>query len=366
MVIDDEFRKLIPPLTTDEYTLLEKSIIDEGVRDPVLCWCGVIIDGHNRYEITQKHGLSCPSREVEFTDRSAVMIWIIQNQFGRRNLSMYQRAELALKLEPLIRERAKKNQIASGGAVPQKSAEPVDTRAVLASLASVSHDTIMKVKKIDTDGPEDIKEKLRDGNLTINSAYKIVKKEEQKKRVADSVNSPPPPTTKGKYRVFYADPPWKYGIDQHSSAGTVQEKTIGSHYPSMPTDEICGLPIKEMAEENAVLFLWATSPLILHAFRVMEAWGFQYKAQMIWDKVLHNVGHYVSVRHEILLIGTRGSCTPDVKKLYDSVYTEERTEHSKKPEFFRTVIDNIYPLGRRVELFARDKNDDWDAWGNQL
>jgi N6-adenosine-specific RNA methylase IME4 len=86
---------------------------------------------------------------------------------------------------------------------------------------------------------------------------------------------------------------------------------------------------------------------------------------MVWDKVKHNVGNYVSVRHELLLICTKGSCTPDVKKLDDSVYSEERTEHSKKPEYFRNLIDKIYPNGNRIELFARGKIAGWDVWGNE-
>jgi N6-adenosine-specific RNA methylase IME4 len=78
------------------------------------------------------------------------------------------------------------------------------------------------------------------------------------------------------------------------------------------------------------------------------------------------MGHYNSVRHELLLVCTKGSCTPDVKKLYDSVLSEERTQHSKKPETFRNIIDTIYPLGHRIELFARNiTNEGWDVYGNQ-
>ena len=86
---------------------------------------------------------------------------------------------------------------------------------------------------------------------------------------------------------------------------------------------------------------------------------------MVWDKVAHNVGHYVSVRHELLLICTKGQ-PPKVPKLVDSVYVEERSEHSKKPEYFRDLIDELYPTGKRIELFARDTADNWDCWGNEV
>ena len=78
------------------------------------------------------------------------------------------------------------------------------------------------------------------------------------------------------------------------------------------------------------------------------------------------MGHYNSVRHELLLICVRGSCQPDIKKLFDSVQSIERTKHSRKPEEFRTIIDTVYPKGNRIELFARGKYNGWDSYGNQL
>ena len=167
----------------------------------------------------------------------------------------------------------------------------------------------------------------------------------------------------GTYRIIYADPPWLYTGEQHTH--TAQETVLASHYPSMPTEDICALPVGALAAENAVLFLWATSPKLPEALQVIDAWGFTYKGSIIWDKVKHNVGHYVSVRHEFLLIATRGSCLPDVPELRDSVVSIERTEHSVKPDYFREWIDHIYPHGPRIELFARTKPEGWEVWGNE-
>ena len=163
----------------------------------------------------------------------------------------------------------------------------------------------------------------------------------------------------GKYRVIYADPPWSYGNTQPDYHGVQDD-----HYPTMSIREICNLPILELAEDNAVLFLWVTSPILAEAFQIIRSWDFEYKASFVWDKVKHNMGHYNSVRHEFLLICVRGSCRPDVLKLFDSVYSEERTEHSVKPEYFRGMIDTLYPHGRRIELFARKKTEGWDVYGN--
>ncbi len=142
--------------------------------------------------------------------------------------------------------------------------------------------------------------------------------------------------------------------------------TADKHYPTMSLDDLCIMPVPDITEDNAVLFLWVTSPLLEDAFKVINAWGFKYKASFVWDKVKHVMGHYNSVRHELLLICTKGSCVPENMKLFDSVYEEERTEHSKKPEFFREVIDTIYPSGKRIELFARREVEGWETYGNQV
>ena len=167
-----------------------------------------------------------------------------------------------------------------------------------------------------------------------------------------------------KYAVIYADPPWQYSSgDQHGNEA--QDTVLGTHYPSMPLADICELPQANLAASDCVLFMWCTSPTLEEAFQVINAWGFNYKASMVWDKVLHNVGHYVSVRHELLLIATKGQ-PPKVPKLVDSVYVEERGEHSRKPEYFRNLIDELYPNGKRLELFCRGKAaDGWDNWGNE-
>jgi len=172
-----------------------------------------------------------------------------------------------------------------------------------------------------------------------------------------------PKLPEGKYQVILADPPWMYGQEQHSKEK--QDTVLETHYPSMSTEKICELPIKELGLDNSVLFLWTTSPKLFESKAVIDAWGYEYKASMVWDKVKHNVGYYVSVRHEFLLICTRGSCLPDNPKLHDSVITEERTEHSKKPEIFYEIIEDIYK-GKKIELFARTKRKNWDSWGNQL
>jgi N6-adenosine-specific RNA methylase IME4 len=176
------------------------------------------------------------------------------------------------------------------------------------------------------------------------------------------------PLPDGKYRVLYADPPWHYGnsgvINDSDGYGHAER-----HYPPLTIAELCALDVASLAADNAVLFLWVTSPLLAECWPVIKAWGFTYKASLVWDKVDHNFGHYVSVRHELLLLCTRGSCLPDhPTPMPDSVLTIPRSSiHSQKPEAFRQLIDQLYDGGAdaKLELFARAAAPGWSTWGNE-
>ncbi|NCU31616.1 MAG: hypothetical protein EOM23_01470 [Candidatus Moranbacteria bacterium] len=164
-----------------------------------------------------------------------------------------------------------------------------------------------------------------------------------------------------KFEVIYADPPWKYG---NSMPDYFTEQA--NHYPLMTIEELCEMPIKEMTAKNAVLFMWVTSPILEECFELINAWGFKYKTSFIWDKVKHNMGHYSSVRHELLLLCIKGSYPKESNNLRDSVFTEERTQHSKKPQYFYELIEEMYPSGKKIELFSRTKREGWYSYGNQL
>ncbi|MCH7780706.1 MAG: DNA methyltransferase [Acidobacteria bacterium] len=162
----------------------------------------------------------------------------------------------------------------------------------------------------------------------------------------------------GKYRVIYADPPWSY-----NNSGFNQ--SAESHYPTMPVEEVCALPVGELAGEGSVVFLWATSPLLPDALRVLEAWGATYKAGMVWVKpTAPGMGWWVRTRHEHLLIASFGG-NEQPATMPDSVIEFPRSAHSKKPGSVYDTIEEMYP-GPYVELFARNERDGWSRWGNEL
>jgi N6-adenosine-specific RNA methylase IME4 len=368
MKILQELESLIPPLSNEEFKQLERNILEEGIREPLITWNGILIDGHNRYRIAQEHDINYETLEKEFENIFLVKVWMIYNQFGRRNLSNYWRSVLALELEDVFKVKAKEikaekiSEFRKTGEISQISDKP-DTKKDLAKIANVSHDTIAKVKKIQANATPEVKEKLNTGTMSINEAYKEIKKEEvelKRKEIRETFEKQDVEIKDKKYRIIYADPPWKYGNSM--PLGTTEPQ---DYYLLMDTMDICAMPIKDITEKDAVLFLWSTSPHLPEALEVAKAWGFTYKTTFIWDKIKHNMGHYNSVRHEILLVCTKGACTPDVKRLFDSVVSEERTEHSKKPNVFREIIETIYTYGNKIELFARETPEGWDVFGNQ-
>lgn len=170
-----------------------------------------------------------------------------------------------------------------------------------------------------------------------------------------------------KYSVIYADPPWKY---KNTSPPCLPSKApdtcrIEYYYPTMALEEIKALAVPDLCEKDAVLFLWTTTPAIQEGLEVVRAWGFKYKTMITWEKTNNDcMGYWFRVCTEHLIIAIKGN----VKAFRDmerTCYHEKRSKHSKKPEYFYEIIERV-TTGERVELFARQKREGWDVWGNEL
>lgn len=167
----------------------------------------------------------------------------------------------------------------------------------------------------------------------------------------------------GKFVVIYADPPWRY--ENPPMGGS--NRSIENHYPTMDLDAICALPVGDIAHENCVLFLWATSPKLYECMDVLDAWGFTYRTDMVWVKDQIGMGYHVRGRHESLLIAKRGELPPPAAEdRPDSVVESPRLEHSAKPPIVYDIIDRMYPGVRKLELFQREPREGWLGWGNQV
>jgi N6-adenosine-specific RNA methylase IME4 len=294
----------------------------------------------------------------------------------RRDLNSSQRAAIAVEAEEVVamlKAEAKAKQAEFHGnqyksavveKIPQVQSNPEQNkvRTQLAETFGTNPRYVSDAARLKEQNPEAFKQVLT-GAKTISEVKKeekVKQIEQRREEIRNSLEEQELKPGEKKYRIVYADPPWKYGNAMPEYVTEPQD-----YYLLMDTADICNMPVKDIAEPNAVLFMWSTSPHLPEALEVVKAWGFTYKTTFVWDKVKHNMGHYNSVRHEFLLVCTRGACTPDVKKLFDSVVSIERTEHSKKPEFFREIIETIYTHGNKIELFARFAPKGWDVFGNQ-
>jgi len=162
---------------------------------------------------------------------------------------------------------------------------------------------------------------------------------------------------KQKFTCIYSDPPWKYG-NQSTRAST------DNHYSTMTIDEICKEPIAELSKDKSILFLWTTASFLPDSFKVLEAWGFTYKSNMVWVKPQMGIGNYVRVSHEHLLIATKGGYRPDGKNQMSWI-NANRTKHSRKPIQFRQAIEKMCD-GPYLEMYGREKIDGWTVYGNQI
>ncbi len=173
---------------------------------------------------------------------------------------------------------------------------------------------------------------------------------------------------RGKFRVIYADCPWEYNNDGAMPDGSLTP-AASSYVPDhMSIEQLCALPVAAHTLPNAVLFQWATNAHLLEAITVGQAWGFEYKTNVVWNKVYGRPGPYGYMHHELLLIFTRGACTPDVpiqQHDHASIITERRSgRHSEKPESVRKQIMSLYPDGPYLELFGRKQVKGWTVYGN--
>ena len=180
----------------------------------------------------------------------------------------------------------------------------------------------------------------------------------------------PPNWPSKKYKVIYADPPWQYG-----SRGPRSGRFAELDYSTMSVDEICALPVEQIAVNDAALFLWFTGSFMAEAIAVCHAWGFQFvRIDKVWAKRTNKgkphaaVGPWGMSDCEFLALATRGTICGQQAKRNQYVLTMEPYpgRHSAKPQRFRDLIEQRFPRAERIELFARDRAAGWDAWGNEI
>lgn len=162
-----------------------------------------------------------------------------------------------------------------------------------------------------------------------------------------------------KFSTILADPPWPY-------SNGVSRGAARNHYSLESLDDICRLPVSDVAAADAHLHLWTTNAFLRQAFDVIDAWGFSYRSCLVWVKPQLGTGNYWRVSHEFLLLGIRGKLTfPE--RTHRSWLLARRRRHSAKPKAIRRIIERVSPPPY-LELYGRDSmlGGDWTVYGNQL
>lgn len=180
-----------------------------------------------------------------------------------------------------------------------------------------------------------------------------------------------------KYQIIYADPPWQYTGNEVLARGSRLNKKEHDHYSTMTMDELKKLPIKELSEENSLLFMWVVSPSLDDGIDVMKSWGFEYATvAFVWHKKKTNPGYYTLSSCELCIVGKRGKIpTPRGTRNEHQFLSLGRGKHSEKPPEIRTRIAKMFPEQTKIELFARRPKErlfeditfrGWDVWGNEI
>lgn len=372
MQILKELEILIPPLTSEEFKQLERNILEEGIRDPLVTWNGILVDGHNRYRIAQEYDIDFIAVEKEFPDLNAVKEWMINNQFGRRNLNNYQRSVLALQLEDVFKAKAKENQ-GNRNDIKQISAEskPIETRQEIAKVANVSHDTIAKVKKIESVASPEIKAKVSTGEISINEAFKEIKKEEnevkiniekeiRKQIIQESKDKIISNVFNGdslemidkidfKVKCVITDPP--YGMNYISNRRTASLKDKGIENDkdidtAMDLVKNVFTKLYDKMDINSGLFCfigWKQEKCIIE---ILEEIGFSIKNSIVWNKNNHGTGDLIysfAPKHERIIYATKGKV--ELNYRYSDVLegNDFRTNHpTQKPiDLLKILINSI-------------------------
>lgn len=179
-----------------------------------------------------------------------------------------------------------------------------------------------------------------------------------------------------KYDVIYADPPWDYGGKmQYDKTGLKSENpeyeknifisAANFKYPTLKLSDLKQLDVNSIAADDCILFMWTTGPQLANSIELGQAWGFEYKTMaFVWDKQIHNPGHYTLSQTEFVLAFKKGRFpTPRGARNIQQFVSVRRGEHSEKPENVIDGITKMFPTQKKIELFARKKYLGWDNWG---
>jgi N6-adenosine-specific RNA methylase IME4 len=336
---------------------LAESIAEVGLLHPVVVTPeGRLIAGQRRLEACRSLGWA--DVPVTIVDLLQAARGEAHENFIRKDLLPSEIVALKRAIEPLERREARQRQGARADlchpatVAECQRADPGAARDKIARYLGVGRTTIDRAEAVveaAEEQPEEfahlVEQMDRSGNVA--SAYRRLNIERQ----ASELEREPPQLPEGPFRVIVADPPWQYG-----SGNSLP-------YPTMAIDEIKSMAVEDLAENDAILWLWTTNAHLRVAFDVLDAWGFEYKSILTWVKDRMGTGDWLRGQTEHCLLAIRGAPV-FLSGSHTTVIQAARREHSRKPEEFYVLVEATCP-GSKVELFAREPRKGWQVFGDQ-
>ncbi len=350
--------QLLPDLAPDEYAALKADIAKRGVQVPVeYDEKGAILDGHHRVRACTELGIfDWPRVTRSGMTEQQKRAHVISLNLARRHLNESQRAMVAAKLANMPKGA---NQYDSK--MDAQICAPVMSQNDAAELLNVSRRAVQTARVVLEEASPEIVEKVERGELAVSRAAKEVRRDQVREQNRKLVQQTAPPVVVAantRFATLVIDPPWDWGDEGDADQFGRARPT----YSTMSFAEIRDLPIAEMAEPNAHIYLWITNRSLPKGFALLEAWGFRYVTMLTWCKPHFGMGNYFRGSTEHVLFGVRGSL-PLLRNDVGTWFTAPRGErHSAKPDSFYSLVETCSP-GPWLEMFARSQRPGWQVWG---
>jgi DNA modification methylase len=371
MQISKELEVLIPPLTSEEFKQLERNILEEGIRDPLVTWNGILVDGHNRYRIAKEYDIDFETVEKEFSDMNAVKEWMVNNQLGRRNLPEFVMGELLSYVREMRKIEGKEKQLLT---LNKGKESPVlsnidktehNTRNEFAEKLGWSTGKTGMFDVVTKKAPEELKVKLRTGEVNIHQAYKEIKKDEKEQLKTQKAIEIIEKVYESNTNIFHGnciefiktiedksidclitDPP--YGVDIQFGAYDNQlsrkiENDGNIDDALLLLDEML-LEVKSKLKDNAHIYIFCNWK-IYPQFNAIISKHFQIKNLIIWDKLFMGMGdlkgNYSSSYEMIVFAGGNREFLSRPKNIIQCRFNDERFHNTQKPvDLIKQLIEN--------------------------